>query len=169
MKASLPPEGGVTVLVVDDYEDNRQMYAELLSYAGFAVIEASNGAEGLATAQTVLPDLIVMDLSLPVMDGWEATRRLKSDARTKHIPHPDPRAHRTRARGARGPLGGCRRGGLRRVPREAVFARQPPRDGARCSRSNAAQGPEGCHPARVHASHFRRLTPARAASDVARR
>ena len=74
------------VLVVDDYEDNRQMYAELLSYAGFAVVEASNGAEGLATAQTVLPDLIVMDLSLPVMDGWEATRRLKGDERTRHIP-----------------------------------------------------------------------------------
>ena len=86
MKSSRSPEGGVTVLVVDDYEDNRQMYAELLSYAGFAVVEACNGAEGIATAQTVLPDLIVMDLSLPVMDGWEATRRLKSDPRTKHIP-----------------------------------------------------------------------------------
>jgi two-component system cell cycle response regulator DivK len=86
MNSARPPEDGVTVLVVDDYEDNRQMYAELLSYAGFAVVEACNGAEGVATAQAVLPDLIVMDLSLPVMDGWEATRRLKSDPQTKHIP-----------------------------------------------------------------------------------
>jgi CheY-like chemotaxis protein len=86
MKSSRPPKGIVTVLVVDDYEDNRQMYAELLAFAGFAVVQASNGAEGIAVAQAVLPSLIVMDLSLPVMDGWEATRRLKSDDRTKHIP-----------------------------------------------------------------------------------
>jgi two-component system cell cycle response regulator DivK len=86
MKSSHPPKDRVTVLVVDDYEDNRQMYAELLSYAGFAVVEACNGAEGIAKAQLVLPELIVMDLSLPVMDGWEATRRLKADERTRHIP-----------------------------------------------------------------------------------
>jgi two-component system cell cycle response regulator DivK len=84
--SSEPASSAVTVLVVDDYEDNRQMYAELLTFAGFAVVEASNGAEGLAVALQVLPNLIVMDLSLPVMDGWEATRRLKADERTKHIP-----------------------------------------------------------------------------------
>ena len=74
------------VLVVDDYEDNRQMYAELLAYAGYRVTEAKDGAEAIATARQVLPDLIVMDLSLPVVDGWEATRRLKHDDRTRHIP-----------------------------------------------------------------------------------
>jgi two-component system cell cycle response regulator DivK len=83
---SSTPKPTVTVLVVDDYEDNRQMYAELLAFAGFAVVEASNGAEGVAMAQSVLPNLIVMDLSLPVMDGWEATRRIKADERTKDIP-----------------------------------------------------------------------------------
>jgi two-component system cell cycle response regulator DivK len=76
----------LTVLVVDDYEDNRQMYGELLAYAGFQVVEARDGAEALRTALRVLPDLIVMDLSLPVIDGWEATRRLKRDDRTRHIP-----------------------------------------------------------------------------------
>src|SRR4051794_13284679 len=60
-----------TILIVDDYEDNRQMYGELLSYAGYAVVEACNGAEGIAKAHELLPDLIVMDLSLPVIDGWE--------------------------------------------------------------------------------------------------
>jgi CheY-like chemotaxis protein len=84
--SSEPSKATVTVLVVDDYEDNRQMYAELLTFAGFDVLEARNGAEGLAIAQSALPNLIVMDLSLPVMDGWEATRRIKADERTKHIP-----------------------------------------------------------------------------------
>jgi two-component system, cell cycle response regulator DivK len=74
------------ILVVDDYEDNRQMYAELLAYAGYQVAEARDGAEAIATAHRILPDLIVMDLSLPVIDGWEATRRLKADPRTRLIP-----------------------------------------------------------------------------------
>ena len=74
------------VLVVDDFQDNREMYAEYLSYSGFRVIEASNGKEAVEQAIGKLPDLIVMDLSLPVMDGWEATRLLKKDARTQAIP-----------------------------------------------------------------------------------
>jgi CheY-like chemotaxis protein len=75
-----------TVLIVDDFDDNRQMYAEFLTYSGYRVLEASNGAEALAQATEHVPDLVVMDLSLPVLDGWEATRRLKRDARTRHIP-----------------------------------------------------------------------------------
>ena len=74
------------VLVVDDFADNREMYSEYLSYSGYEVIEATNGAEALEKAQARLPDIIIMDLSLPVMDGWEATRRLKADDRTKRIP-----------------------------------------------------------------------------------
>jgi CheY-like chemotaxis protein len=62
------------------------MYAEFLSYSGFRVLEATNGAEAIALAHEHLPDLVVMDLSLPVLDGWEATRRLKADPRTRHIP-----------------------------------------------------------------------------------
>jgi CheY-like chemotaxis protein len=74
------------VLVVDDFEDNRAMYAEYLLYSGYAVEQAANGEEAIERAEKFLPDVIVMDLSLPVMDGWEATRRLKRDERTKHIP-----------------------------------------------------------------------------------
>jgi CheY-like chemotaxis protein len=75
-----------TVLIVDDFEDNRAMYAEFLVYSGYHVLEASNGAEAVEKATALVPDVVVMDLSLPVLDGWEATRRLKADPRTKHIP-----------------------------------------------------------------------------------
>ena len=74
------------VLVVDDFQDNREMYAEFLAYQGFRVIQAANGVEALDQAFTNHPDIIIMDLSLPVMDGWEATRRLKADERTHGIP-----------------------------------------------------------------------------------
>ena len=74
------------ILVVDDYQDAREMYAEYLQYSGFRVAEARNGNEAVDQAFALKPDLILMDLSLPGMDGWEATRRLKADPGTKHIP-----------------------------------------------------------------------------------
>jgi two-component system, cell cycle response regulator DivK len=74
------------VLVVDDFEDNRAMYAEFLRFSGFDVEEAANGHDALDKAFRLVPDLIVMDLSLPGVDGWEATRRIKADTRTRHIP-----------------------------------------------------------------------------------
>jgi len=74
------------VLVVDDYPDAREMYTEYLDYCGFDVIEAANGMEALQRAIDSQPDIILMDLSLPIMDGWEATRRLKADERTAAIP-----------------------------------------------------------------------------------
>ena len=74
------------VLVVDDYPDAREMYGEYLEYCGFEVVQASNGMEALQRALDAAPDIILMDLSLPVMDGWEATRRLKADKRTAGIP-----------------------------------------------------------------------------------
>lgn len=74
------------ILIVDDFEDNRAMYAQFLTFSGFRVAEAANGVEALEKAVALVPDLIVMDLSLPVMDGWEATRRLKRDERTRQIP-----------------------------------------------------------------------------------
>jgi len=74
------------VLVVDDYQDAREMYAEYLEYSGFHVAEAKNGQEALDKAFELRPDIILMDLSLPVIDGWEATRRLKNDDRTRTIP-----------------------------------------------------------------------------------
>src|SRR5258705_7628014 len=74
------------VLLVDDYPDAREMYAEYLEFSGFEVVEAGNGMEALQRAIDASPDIILMDLSLPVMDGWEATRRLKADDRAASIP-----------------------------------------------------------------------------------
>jgi two-component system cell cycle response regulator DivK len=74
------------VLVVEDYPEARQMYAEYLRFSGFRVDEARNGEEALSKAFALLPNVIVMDLALPLIDGWEATRRLKADPRTAQIP-----------------------------------------------------------------------------------
>ena len=74
------------ILVVDDFEDNREMYAEYLRFKGYEVAEAANGHDAVEIARRMLPDVVCMDLSLPGMDGWEATRRLKNDDRTRHIP-----------------------------------------------------------------------------------
>lgn len=81
-----PADTSPLVLVVDDYHDAREMYAEFLRFSGFRVAEASNGKEALEQAFNLLPDIVLMDLSLPVLDGWEATRRLKADPRTRKIP-----------------------------------------------------------------------------------
>jgi CheY-like chemotaxis protein len=75
-----------TVLIVDDFEDSRTMYAAFLRFSGYGVVEAANGLEAIEQATAVLPDVIVMDLSLPELDGWEATRRIKSEPRTGRIP-----------------------------------------------------------------------------------
>ena len=74
------------VLVVEDYQDAREMYTAYLQFSGFDVAEAGNGLEAIEKAQELLPDIVLMDLALPRMDGWEATRRLKNDPRTRHIP-----------------------------------------------------------------------------------
>lgn len=74
------------VLVVDDYRDAREMYAEYLRFAGFLVAEAATGLEAVEKAFEAQPDIILMDLSLPIMDGCEATRHLKADPRTAAIP-----------------------------------------------------------------------------------
>lgn len=81
-----PEAAGLLVLIVDDYQDAREMYAEHFVSSGFRVAEASSGAEAIEKANELTPDVILMDLSLPGMDGWEATRRLKANRRTKHIP-----------------------------------------------------------------------------------
>ena len=74
------------VLVVDDSPDNREMYVQYLEMSGHRVIEAADGREAVARALSDSPHAIVMDLSLPVMTGWEAVARLKADARTAQIP-----------------------------------------------------------------------------------
>ena len=74
------------ILCVEDSEDSLFTLHKRLSLAGFEVKVATNGTEGVDWAKTLQPDLIVMDLRLPGLDGWEATRRLKSQQETKHIP-----------------------------------------------------------------------------------
>jgi CheY-like chemotaxis protein len=74
------------VLVVEDYQDAREMYAAYLQFSGFEVAEAGNGIEAIEKTRELLPDIVLMDLALPRMDGWEATRRLKNDELTRHIP-----------------------------------------------------------------------------------
>jgi CheY-like chemotaxis protein len=74
------------VLVVEDYQDAREMYAAYLQFSGFDVAEATDGLEAIEKANQLMPDIVLMDLALPRMDGWEATRRLKNDDRTRHIP-----------------------------------------------------------------------------------
>ena len=74
------------VLIVEDQSDLRQLYVQELTISGFDVIEAANGLDAIAHSSAQYPDVILMDLSLPILDGWEATRRLKSDSRTAHIP-----------------------------------------------------------------------------------
>lgn len=74
------------ILVVDDYQDAREMYAEYLKASGFRVAEARTGLEAVSKAHELKPDCILMDLSLPGIDGWEATRQLKADKSTTHIP-----------------------------------------------------------------------------------
>ena len=83
---SEPSNEPVRILMVDDFHDNREMYAAYLRFSGFVVEEAVTGTEAIEKALATSPNLIVMYLSLPGMDGWEATRRLKIDPRTKHIP-----------------------------------------------------------------------------------
>ena len=74
------------ILLVEDQSDLRHLYSTQLSLCGFDVIEAGNGADAITHTTDHAPDVVLMDLSLPVVDGWEATRRLKSDQRTAHIP-----------------------------------------------------------------------------------
>jgi two-component system cell cycle response regulator DivK len=74
------------ILLVEDNEMNRDMLSRRLMRKGYEVVLALDGQSGVEMAQTQAPDLILIDMSLPVLDGWEATRRLKADTATKHIP-----------------------------------------------------------------------------------
>jgi CheY-like chemotaxis protein len=74
-----------SILVVDDADDGREMLAKYLTFRGFQVAEARHGAEAIALAHRLQPHVILMDLSMPVLDGWEATRQLKTHPLTKHI------------------------------------------------------------------------------------
>jgi CheY-like chemotaxis protein len=73
-------------LVIDDSDDTREMYAVVLQLEGFTVEGANDGQEGLQKAVQLLPDIIITDLTMPIIDGWETIRRLRADDRTRHIP-----------------------------------------------------------------------------------
>jgi CheY-like chemotaxis protein len=75
-----------TVLLVEDNEDNRTVYRTILEHFGYHVIEARNGEDGIRMAREERPNLILMDISIPVIDGWEATKILKADPETQEIP-----------------------------------------------------------------------------------
>jgi CheY-like chemotaxis protein len=74
------------ILLVEDNEMNRDMLSRRLQRKGYSVLIAVDGEQGLATAYSEMPDLILMDISLPFIDGYEVTRRVKANPRTKHIP-----------------------------------------------------------------------------------
>ena len=75
-----------TVLLVEDNEDNLRIYSTILTYAGYNVLEATDGEVALSSARSAQPDLILMDVSIPKIDGWEVTRILKADPATSSIP-----------------------------------------------------------------------------------
>ena len=75
-----------TILLVEDNEMNRDMLSRRLKRSGYKVIIAVDGSEGVSLATTAKPNIILMDMSLPVLDGWEATKQLKANNNTKHIP-----------------------------------------------------------------------------------
>lgn len=106
--AAAPPLSFVPrVLLVDDFEDAREMYADYLSVCGFDTDQAASGDDGLAMARDRRPDVILMDLSLPGLDGWEVTRRLKGDPLTRNIPVIALTAHAYQGDEARARSAGC--------------------------------------------------------------
>ncbi|HET7231083.1 MAG TPA: response regulator [Longimicrobium sp.] len=96
-----------TILLVEDHEDNRIVYRTILEHYGYRVLLAGDGAEGVRLARQELPDLVLMDVSIPVMDGWEATATLKADPATARIPVIALTAHALAADRARAVEVGC--------------------------------------------------------------
>jgi two-component system, cell cycle response regulator DivK len=101
------PNPAPLVLLVEDYDDAREMYRDYLDFSGFRVETARDGREAIEKARSLLPDLILMDLSLPGIDGWEATSRLKADPVTSHIRIVALSAHALAAEGDRARRAGC--------------------------------------------------------------
>ena len=82
----MPQHHPPLILLADDFEDARELYRDYLEFSGFAVRTATNGREAIDRAVALQPDIILMDASMPVLDGWQATREIKTHPTTKHIP-----------------------------------------------------------------------------------
>lgn len=80
------PRSQPLVLLAEDFEDARELYRDYLEFSGFSVHTARNGREAIDQAIALMPDVILMDASMPVLDGWQATKALKANPATKHIP-----------------------------------------------------------------------------------
>ena len=108
------------VLVADDHEDNRDVAAQSLQYYGFRVATAVDGDEALRKAAALLPDVVVMDLAMPVVDGWTATATLKASPYLKHIPVIVVTAHAMPGEAERAFAAGCDRFMVKPVAPEAL-------------------------------------------------
>jgi two-component system, cell cycle response regulator DivK len=95
------------LLLVEDFDDAREMYRDYLAFSGFRVETARDGQEAIDKARALAPDLILMDLSLPGIDGWEATRLLKADPATRRLPIVALSAHAMAADRERALAAGC--------------------------------------------------------------
>jgi two-component system, cell cycle response regulator DivK len=96
-----------TVLLVEDNPHNRKIFSGMLTHSGFEVVEAEDGQQALDAVAKALPDVILMDLSIPAIDGWEVTRRLKADARSQPVPIIALTAHAMRGDEERARAAGC--------------------------------------------------------------
>lgn len=111
------------VLLVEDNEMNRDMLTRRLEKRGYRIVVAVDGAQGVAAAQQMQPAVILMDMSLPIMDGWEATRRLKSDPATWHIPVIGLSSHAMAADRERALAAGCNDYDTKPVDLERLIAK----------------------------------------------
>jgi two-component system, cell cycle response regulator DivK len=101
------PAASPLILIVEDFDDAREMYRDYLEFSGFRVDTARDGREAIEKARTLHPDLILMDLSLPGIDGWEATRLLKAAPDTSHLLIVALSAHALATEGERARAAGC--------------------------------------------------------------
>jgi two-component system cell cycle response regulator DivK len=101
------PQNGKTVLLVEDNPHNRKIFSGMLAHAGFRVVEATDGNEAMKLVVAEKPHLVLMDLSIPGIDGWECTRRIKGDPATRELPIIALTAHAMRGDEGRAREAGC--------------------------------------------------------------
>lgn len=135
-----------TILLVEDNEDNRMIYATALRFAGYHVLEAITGTDGVYQTRTHRPDLVLMDISVPELDGWEATTILKADPETKHIPIIAVTAHALPGDRERSFQAGCDGYLAKPIPPAALLAEVDRRFGRRAGPYTSANPALGQKP-----------------------